>query len=95
LTLAINTHVHADHITGTHKLRDHFKLLKTGLGSKNTDAKSDLKFDDGEIIKIGDVDIEVRHTPGHTAGCVIYVVHQAGLVFTGDTLFIRGCGRTG
>ena len=43
---------------------------------------------------MGNVVLEGRHTPGHTNGCMIYVDHQNERVFTGDTLFIRGCGRT-
>ena len=43
---------------------------------------------------MGDIKVEVRHTPGHTSGCVTFIVHDVGLVFTGDALFIRGCGRT-
>ena len=63
LVKALNTHVHADHITGTHLLRGHFEGLQTGLGSANT-AKSDEKFDDNFKIEVGDINLEVRHTPG-------------------------------
>jgi len=93
LIYGLNTHVHADHITGTHNLRASFPLMQTGLGAAN-EAKSDVKFAHGEVIKCGDVELEVRHTPGHTEGCISYVLHQEKLVFTGDALFIRGCGRT-
>ncbi|CAG5096884.1 Oidioi.mRNA.OKI2018_I69.XSR.g14828.t1.cds [Oikopleura dioica] len=93
LVKALNTHVHADHITGTHLLRAHFEGLQTGLGSANT-AKSDEKFDDNFKIEVGDINLEVRHTPGHTNGCVTYVDHDGGAAFTGDALLIRGCGRT-
>ena len=56
-------------------------------------AKSDLRFSHNEKIKIGELELEVRHTPGHTEGCVSYVDHENKLIFTGDALFIRGCGR--
>ena len=69
----LNTHVHADHITGTHKLRENFPEIITGLGRAN-EAKSDIKFDHQDKIKIGSsIELEVRHTPGHTEGCISYV----------------------
>jgi len=67
LAKAVNTHVHADHVTGTHLLRSHFQDLKTGLGSANV-AKSDEKFGHSHQIEIGDISLEVRHTPG---GCAV------------------------
>lgn len=66
LAKAINTHVHADHVTGTHLLRSHFQGLKTGLGSANV-ANSDEKFDHSHKIEVGDIALEVRHTPGACA----------------------------
>ena len=73
LIYGINTHVHADHITGTHNLRSNHPEMKTGLGSAN-EAKSDVKFDHGQVIKVGEtINLEVRATPGHTEGCVTYV----------------------
>ena len=68
--------------------------MVTGLGAAN-EAKSDVKFSHGQIIEVGEsIKLEVRATPGHTAGCVSYVIHEDQAVFTGDALFIRGCGRT-
>lgn len=48
------------------------------------------------MISIGDLSIEARSTPGHTIGCLTYVTEDRGrkMAFTGDTLFVRGCGRT-
>jgi glyoxylase-like metal-dependent hydrolase (beta-lactamase superfamily II) len=91
LIYTLETHVHADHITGSGLLRDR-------LGSKSVvhrDAGAmcaDLLITDGVLLQVGDIEIEVRHTPGHTNGCVSYVVGDR--VFTGDALFIGGCGRT-
>lgn len=91
LLYTLETHVHADHITGS-------GLLREKLGSKSVvhrDAGAmcaDLLVTDGVRLQIGDIEIEVRHTPGHTSGCVSYVLSDR--VFTGDALLIGGCGRT-
>lgn len=91
LVYTLETHVHADHITGA-------GILREKLGSKSVvhrDAGAlcaDLLVTDGVPLQIGDLEIEVRHTPGHTNGCVSYVM--ADRVFSGDALLIGGCGRT-
>lgn len=91
LIYTLETHVHADHITGS-------GLLREKLGSKSVvhrDAGAmcaDLLVTDGVLLQVGDLEFEVRHTPGHTNGCVSYVM--ADRVFTGDTLLIGGSGRT-
>ncbi len=91
LIYTLETHVHADHITGS-------GLLREKLGSKSVvhrDAGApcaDLLITDGVLLQIGDLDIEARYTPGHTSGCVSYVMNDR--VFTGDALFIGGSGRT-
>ena len=53
---------------------------------------ADLLVTDGVLLQVGDMEIKVLHTPGHTSGCISYVV--ADRVFTGDCLLIDGCGRT-
>lgn len=93
LTHSLDTHVHADHITGAATLQQ-----RTGCAivlPSTADAQgADRYLEHGEVLRIGGVQLETRHTPGHTAGSATYVVHAAGIAFTGDTLLIRGCGRT-
>ncbi|GAB4275196.1 MAG: MBL fold metallo-hydrolase [Methylomicrobium sp.] len=91
LVYTLETHVHADHITAAGMLRDR-------IGSKSIvhrDAGAlcaDLLVTDGVELQIGDIEIKVLHTPGHTSGCVSYAIGDR--VFTGDALLINGCGRT-
>ncbi|KAJ8749263.1 hypothetical protein K2173_018743 [Erythroxylum novogranatense] len=99
LIYAINTHVHADHVTGTGLIKTKVPGVKSVI-SKASDAKADLQIDAGDRIYFGDLFLEVRATPGHTQGCVTYVTGdgldqpQPRMAFTGDALLIRGCGRT-
>eukprot|EP00039_Didymoeca_costata_P028053 m.19848 g.19848 ORF g.19848 m.19848 type:complete len:357 (+) comp6690_c0_seq1:173-1243(+) len=94
LLYAINTHVHADHITGTAALKNMFPGCKSVLGLGGMPAKADRYVKDGERIEFGTRCIEAIATPGHTSGCTSFVTDDRSKVFTGDTLFIRGCGRT-
>jgi len=92
LKYALNTHCHADHITGT-------GILKTNTGcksmiSKESGADADILLNDGDKIKYGDQVIEAVSTPGHTNGCMTYVNHRERFLLSGDTLLIRACGRT-
>lgn len=93
LKYAMNTHMHADHITGTGVLK---KLLPTcrSLISKTSGAKADIYVKPGDIIQFGTEKLNVKQTPGHTNGCVTYVSETQGIAFTGDAVLIRGCGRT-
>lgn len=92
LVATIETHMHADHITAAGELRD-----KTGCESYAphlsgaTCATHFLKEND--TIQIGKLKIKVIHTPGHTP-CSISLLLNEKYVFTGDALFVRGCGRT-
>jgi glyoxylase-like metal-dependent hydrolase (beta-lactamase superfamily II) len=92
LLYCLETHIHADHITGAGKLRQ-----QTGcqvLVPQNAAARSaDLNLADGDILSLGTVRIEAIATPGHTSGHLAYLVNGTHLL-TGDALLIRGCGRT-
>lgn len=99
LVYALNTHVHADHVTGTGLIKRKAPGVKSVI-SRASNAKADLLVEPGDKISIGDLYLEVRPTPGHTSGCVTYVTGdgsdqpQPRMAFTGDALLIRGCGRT-
>ena len=91
LKYTLETHVHADHITASGKLRERLgsRSVVHRLGGADC---ADMLVDDGDRLTVGSLELEVRHTPGHTQGCASYVM--ADRVFTGDSLFIGGCGRT-
>ncbi|KAJ0044381.1 hypothetical protein Pint_04887 [Pistacia integerrima] len=99
LVYAMNTHVHADHVTGTGLIKSKLPGVKSII-SKASGSKADVLVEPGENIRFGDLFLEVRATPGHTLGCVTYVTGegpdqpQPRMAFTGDVLLIRGCGRT-
>lgn len=97
LLYALDTHVHADHVTATGALRDRLgarTVLSEGAGV----GVADLLVKEGDVIRFGRFALEVRETPGHTAGCLTYVLRDPArdrpMAFTGDALLIRGCGRT-
>lgn len=93
LVWALDTHVHADHVTGLGTLR-----AKTGCQTVLSEAAgtgyADRLVKQGDRVAFGSHWLEVRQTPGHTSGCVTYVTDDRRMAFTGDTLLIRGCGRT-
>lgn len=86
--------MHADHITGTGQLKKKTNFTVKSVLSVNSGGKADVFVDDGEKIKFGKLQLECRATPGHTNGCMSYVLHEAKMVFTGDAVLIGGCGRT-
>lgn len=92
LKYIINTHVHADHIVSNNAMRaKYFPNLRSVLGKTGNDAaKADLHMDHGKVLKMGTVELQFISTPGHTNGCHTLVEHRRKLVFTGDTVLIRG-----
>jgi sulfur dioxygenase len=93
LVWTLETHVHADHVTAAW-------LLKSRLGSRiavgaGADAGcADETLGDGDRVAFGQRHLSVRATPGHTGGCLTYVLDDESRAFTGDCLLVRGCGRT-
>jgi len=93
LIYGLNTHMHADHITGTGKLKQLNPGCKSVI-SRASGAQADVYLEEGDKITFGKYEILATGTPGHTNGCMTFIIHSEQLVFTGDTLLIRGCGRT-
>ncbi len=92
LVYCFETHVHADHITGTGKLRELTNCQ--GIVPEKAQVKcADRHVNDQEVIYIGDIAIKAIASPGHTDCHFAYLVNKTHLL-TGDALFIRGCGRT-
>jgi len=94
LKYALNTHVHADHVTSTGKMKTRLDGFKSVLSGTYKTAISDVKVQHGDSLYFGDRFVECRATPGHTDGCLTYVLDDHSMAFTGDALLIRGCGRT-
>lgn len=91
LRLVLETHIHADHVTGAFLLRRETGA-KVGVAAVAGAEGVDKPLVDGQILDRGEIVIKVLATPGHTDSCLSYYVSDR--VFTGDALFIRGCGRT-
>ncbi|QFR39570.1 MBL fold metallo-hydrolase [Candidatus Gracilibacteria bacterium 28_42_T64] len=92
VTYIVDTHIHADHITGSYHLQQKVGG-KIGVGVKNDFVENNNLFlSDSDILKIGELEMRVFETPGHTSGCITLLVGDK--LFTGDLLFVRGSGRT-
>ncbi len=92
LKYCLETHVHADHITGTGKLRELTGC--EGIVPENAQvACASRLIQDGEVLKVGEITIQAIATLGHTDSHMAYLVN-GDRVLTGDALLIRGCGRT-
>ena len=103
------THSHWDHIVDLHKLQAKTGafVYVHPLDAANVEApgsdglpaipiapvQPDFLLEDGEIIKVGALQLEVIHTPGHSLGCVCFYLEKEGILFAGDTLFKGSLGR--
>jgi sulfur dioxygenase len=93
LAWTVETHVHADHVTGAWLLRE--KLgSRIAVSAASGAEGADKYIKEKELVSFGKRHLEARATPGHTAGCTTYVLDDRSMAFTGDALLIRGCGRT-
>ena len=90
LVKAIDTHLHADHITGLGALRDRTQCV-TVMGEQTKADVVSMRVRDGEKVGIEGLDLDVIYTPGHTDDSYSFTLPDR--VFTGDTLLIRGTGR--
>ncbi|XP_043853195.1 persulfide dioxygenase ETHE1, mitochondrial isoform X1 [Dromiciops gliroides] len=120
LLYAVNTHCHADHVTGSGILRSMVPGCLSVI-SRLSGAKADILLEEGDILPFGRFaaktragreklptggrlcaesskrqpqNLETRASPGHTDGCLTFVLSDHSAAFTGDALLIRGCGRT-
>ncbi len=91
LIKAVDTHVHADHITGLGELRDRTRCI-TVMGEQSKVDVVSVRVSEGDPIEIEGLALETLYTPGHTDDSYSFLLE--GRVFTGDTLLIRGTGRT-
>jgi glyoxylase-like metal-dependent hydrolase (beta-lactamase superfamily II) len=91
LVLAVDTHIHADHVTGIGQLREQTGCI-TAMGEMTQAECLSTQFADGEKLNVDGVDIQAIYTPGHTDDSYSFVLPDR--VLTGDTLLIRGTGRT-
>jgi sulfur dioxygenase len=91
LMYVLDTHIHADHITGAGEIRKRTQA-KTAVSQEAAVDCVDIPLEDGQELLLGEKKIKVIATPGHTNTCMTYAFE--GMIFTGDALLIRGCGRT-
>ena len=91
LVMALDTHIHADHVTGIGRLRSAVDCA-TAMGEQSRAGCVTVRFREGETLKADGIGLKALYTPGHTDDSYSFVMQDR--VFTGDTLLIRGTGRT-
>src|SRR5206468_897210 len=93
LTYSLETHVHADHVSGAWMLkrRTGCRIAVSATGGAEG---ADRYLVPDDIVAFGERNLQVRATPGHTSGCLTYVLDDRSMAFTGDCLLVRGSGRT-
>ncbi len=91
LVLAVDTHIHADHVTALGRLQLRTDCA-TAMGEKSAAECVSVRFREGETLNVDKLRLDVLYTPGHTDDSYSFVLPDR--VFTGDTLLIRGTGRT-
>ena len=92
LVKVIDTHVHADHVSGISKLRDKTQCIACMGKSQNASEIVSMEVSDNEKFKVGDLELRALFTPGHTDDSYCFILNDK--IFTGDTLLIGGTGRT-
>jgi sulfur dioxygenase len=93
LLYVLDTHCHADHVTGAWLMKSELGsriAISGAYGAKNVD----VPLEHGSVVRFGAHTLEARATPGHTNGCLSFVSEDHASVFTGDALLVRGTGRT-
>jgi len=95
LSFTIETHLHADHVTGASRLRDHTGC-RCALPERSGAEDVDVAVKEGDPIRFGGLELKPLYTPGHTDDHHCYLLENDGeiRIFTGDALLIDGCGRT-
>ncbi len=91
LVKVIDTHIHADHITGLNELNKRTNCTRI-MGEQSKSEVVDIRLKDNEKIKVESIELKAMYTPGHTDCSYSYLMNDR--VFTGDTLLINGTGRT-
>ena len=92
LVACLDTHAHADHVTGSWLMHE-ASGCAIGLAAAARAENVTRALEHGDRVVFGERYVEVRSTPGHTDGCITFVLDDQSMAFTGDALLVRGCGR--